>query len=166
MASNITQPANLTNRAIGMYAERIASHFNLFEDGSRADIDELVAKLGGEVEWSDGPESLHVRQDGTFTIFIPLTTSSRRDRFTKAHELGHFFLHHLLPAVDGEGSFNRGSRSRAETEANIFASSLLMPAGLFSETWRELNGNERAVARKFDVSPVAAEVRAKVLGLK
>ena len=100
------------------------------------------------------------------TIFIPHHTSARRDRFTKAHELGHYFLHYLYPKVSGEARFGRGARDRAETEANVFASALLMPSEQFKRAYAEVGGDVWQLASRFDVSPRAAEVRAEVLGLR
>lgn len=43
-----------------------------------------------------------------------------RQRFTIAHEIGHLLMGHTCSQRDNDGSFN-------ETEANAFASELLMP---------------------------------------
>lgn len=61
--------------------------------------------------------------------------------------------------------FGRGQRNRAETEANVFASSLLMPQASFTKAYDELYPNIVALARRSDVSPAAAEVRCEVFGL-
>ena len=57
-----------------------------------------------------------------------------RKRFTLAHELGHYFLHRKNITIHNDDAltletFRNGSQ---ETEANQFASELLMPSGLFS----------------------------------
>lgn len=159
-----TQPARLTNQAIADYAERIGRHHGIYSSG-RADLDMLLKKIGGSVDYAETEESLHVRSRGDFTIFLPYFTSKARDRFTIAHELGHYFLHYRLAKVEGNKRFGRGDRNRAETEANVFASALLMPAEDFTQLWHEVDGDEWQVARRLDVSPAAASVRAEVLGL-
>ena len=165
MSLMITEPSRLSYDAIRDYAERVGSHYDIYERGGRGDVRELVRKLGGNVSVGDSLESLHVVEEGNFTIYLPQITSSRRDRFTIAHELGHYFLHYLHPNRETPASFGRGDRNLVETQANVFAASLLMPAAPFTDAWRRLNGNSRALATLFEVSPAAAEVRAEVLGL-
>ena len=160
-----TEPAWLTNDAIASYAEQVGNRAGIYDDDGRADIDMLLRLLGGHVAQATDQESSHVRSRGDFTIFIPQLTSARRDRFTVAHELGHYFLHYLHPKVQGEKSFGRGGRDRAETEANVFASALLMPAEKFKAAYKAHGGDTWLLAAQFDVSPRAAEVRAQVLGL-
>lgn len=165
MSTPVTEPARLTNAAIQEYAERVGEHHNLYDESGHADIDRFIFSLGGNTTYATNDESLHVTKPGDFTIFIPHFTSSRRDRFTKAHELGHYFLHYLYSDTDGERSFGRGGRDRVETEANVFASALLMPSGPFRRSHKELGGDKWALAARFEVSPQAAEVRAQVLNL-
>lgn len=129
---------------------------------------QLVRELGGRVEESRAlvaPEALTVYGPGEFTVHLPLVTSERRDRFTVAHELGHYFLHYLYPRLEGARSFGRGGRDRAETEANVFASSLLMPEVKFREAVARHGRDWWTVADVFGVSPSAASVRAQVLGI-
>jgi Zn-dependent peptidase ImmA (M78 family) len=160
-----TDPAGLTNRSIQEYAERVGKHHEIYDPTGRADIDDFVARLGGSSEYATDNESLHVWEPGNFTIFLPHFTSTRRDRFTKAHELGHYFLHYLYPKETGPKRFGRGGRDRAETEANVFASALLMPEDAFRAAFRELTGDTWKLAARFDVSPQAASVRAEALQL-
>lgn len=165
MPMYVAEPARLSNASITAYAEKVGHHHDIYDVDGRANIDTFLRRLGGRVEYATDDESLHVRNRGNFTIFIPHFTSSRRDRFTKAHELGHYFLHYLYPKMNGEKRFGRGGRDRAETEANVFASALLMPGAEFKSAYTELGGNFWSLASRFDVSPRAAEVRAEVLGL-
>lgn len=162
---SITAPANIKYDDIGEYAEKIGSFHGVYDSEGRADVKALVVALGGVVQYSDVPESLDVHGPGSFVVNIPTHTSGRRDRFTIAHELAHYFLHYRYPNLEGRQTFGRGGRNRAETEANVFASSLLMPADKFTWAYHELDGDAWALARRFDVSPAAAEVRAHVLGL-
>lgn len=153
---------------IGDYAEKIGEFNGIYAASGKADVRSFVEALGGRIEISSDSESLHISPDGTFTIFIPLSTSTKRDTFTIAHELGHYFLHYLLPKHLDEpfaNSFNRGGSSVMERDANVFAASLLMPREKFTEQWERSDGDEFVVAARFDVSPAAARVRASVLGL-
>jgi hypothetical protein len=163
---SVATPSNLKYKDIGEYAEKIGSFHGIYDREGRADVKALVRALGGDIQYSDVPESLEVGGPGNFVVNIPTHTSDRRDRFTIAHELAHYFLHYRYPNLEGRQTFGRGGRNRAETEANVFASSLLMPEAEFMQAFRELNGDEWRLARRFDVSPAAAGVRAQVLGLK
>ncbi|MCO7238395.1 ImmA/IrrE family metallo-endopeptidase [Aeromicrobium sp. CnD17-E] len=160
-----TKASNLTNATIANYAERVGQVYEVYDEDGRADLDALLKKLGGTVEYESDGESLHVDKVGRFTVFIPRFTSQRRDRFTIAHELGHYFLHYVVAKEAASKAFARGGRNRAETEANVFASALLMPANEFRRAFHEFGGDAWALAERFEVSPAAAEVRAQVLGL-
>lgn len=135
--------------------------------GAPVDVEQLVSGLGGAIEVRfdshRNTESLHVDADGTFTVFVSPNTSMLRDRFTIAHELGHYVLHHQ--PSDGPKSFQRFGRSTQETEANAFAGALLMPEDLFRSAWERHGGSLPLVARDLLVSHSAADVRSQVLGL-
>ena len=116
MPRYVAEPAQLSNASIQAYAEKVGNHHHVYDPDGCANISAFLRRLGGAVEYATDDESLHVRERGNFTIFIPHFTSSRRDRFTIAHELGHYFLHYLYPKLHGEKRFGRGGRDRAETE--------------------------------------------------
>lgn len=154
---------------IGEYAERVAEEYGVKDCSGRVDVRGLVEILQGVVVASDDIESLAINQDGSFTVFVPLTTSPLRDNFTIAHELGHYFLHFLIPferGRDPERHFQRGGSSRLETEANVFAAALLMPAEEFRAAYGQLQGDVYALANHFNVSPAAARVRVSSLRLQ
>ena len=165
MSVVVTKPSRLSNSAIREYAERIGSHYDAYDRAGTADLHDLLRKLGGRLEIGDSRESLKVNKAGDFVIYLPRVTSSRRDRFTIAHELGHYFLHYLHPKREGPARFGRGERNNIETQANVFASSLLMPEAEFRAAWGRHAGNLLSLARQFEVSPAAVEVRAQVLNL-
>lgn len=164
--SGLVQRTQLTNAAIAEYAGRVGQHHQIYDAQGRADIAELVQKLGGNITTSPNmfaPESLVIERPGAFRIILPPAASARRDRFAVAHELGHYFLHYRLPGLDGTAVFRRGTRDRTEAEATIFASSLLMPASQFRQIVEQHGGNWHAIAAVFEVSPRAAAARARML---
>lgn len=62
-------------------------------------------------------------------------TNKGQIRFAIAHELGHYELHYnnqSLLLINDEDIFNVNQDSKIESEANSFASELLMPSSLFS----------------------------------
>ncbi|MDN6478189.1 ImmA/IrrE family metallo-endopeptidase [Corynebacterium variabile] len=167
-----TTESGLTNDQVQQYAKQVGNHFRIYNEDGYADVDAFIKHLGGKSEVAEFNESLTIDEDtGNFTIYLPSHTSARRDRFTKSNELGHYFLHFIYasqlkdPDFKPSFEFGRGETSRAETEANVFASALLMPEDKFREWYNAYGQDIDAVARKFDVSPRAAEVRASVLGL-
>ncbi|PZE86604.1 uncharacterized protein DUF955 [Curtobacterium sp. PhB142] len=157
----------LSYTGIRQYAERIAQVHNVVNEDGSTDVLRLVGELGGRVTYNeDDREGLIVTGPGNFEIRLSPFTSSWRDKFTMAHELGHYFLHYRLPGLDAEERFARGARNHRETQANVFAASLLMPRDTFVEAWTELGGSERRLADRFGVSPAAARVQAEVLRLQ
>lgn len=114
-------------------------------------------------------------------IAIEATHHPHRQRFSIAHEIGHFVLHYLpTPASDGHFACTNsdmevdgaprsaGSRLRhfqQEAEANRFAGSLLMPARSVEAMCRATGGRIPTLAKHFNVSPKAMEIRLDQLGL-
>ena len=84
-------------------------------------------------ESEDGSIVVHGRNK--FDIYISNFTGALRDRFTIAHELGHYILH----SDYGKNKIKaaRFGSDRVEWEANWFAAGLLMPTSLFTELYRE-----------------------------
>lgn len=125
----------------------------------------LLASLNGRLEYVNGAreETLLIEEDGNFTIFLPKTSSALRDSFTIAHELGHYFLHTNREA-EGKVAFSRsGHQKRREWEANWFAADLLMPEKEFKKEAKECANDPVGLAKKFEVSISAADVRLKAL---
>ena len=110
-------------------------------------------------------------------IAVNSSQSTRRRRFTVAHEIGHFLLHKGV-YIDKDTRVNhRDTRASIgidldEVQANAFAAELLMPEPLllreFSARVRKGAGSETAIvddlAEIFDVSRQAMEIRLKVVG--
>jgi hypothetical protein len=163
-----TSSSTLSNSAIAEYAERVGAHHGIYNEAGKADVKHLVELLGGRVEVAPemfAREALSVHSPGQFTVHLPPITSDRRDRFTIAHELGHYFLHYLLPNEQTSMTFGRGNQNRAETEANLFGASMLMPAKPFARAFETHGSDWWQIGEIFGVSPQAANVRAQVLGL-
>ncbi|WP_036376379.1 ImmA/IrrE family metallo-endopeptidase [Mycolicibacterium austroafricanum] len=161
--------SRLSYAAIAEYTDRIAADHGVVEDTGKVDVCALLANLGGCIEVDNRVESLEVRSDHDFAVYLPTHTSQLRDRFTIAHELGHYFLHYRAPDEHLVGqrarTFTRLGRNVPETQANVFASNLLMPAEAFTAAVGEAAGDLVAVADRFEVAVPAARVRADYLGL-
>jgi len=84
-------------------------------------------------------------------IFTSLNSNRSRERFTLAHELGHYFLRHgryIVRELCDESDFSKilspmedkNAISRLEFQANYFAANLLMPKNNFiNDFWKFAN---------------------------
>lgn len=170
MSAAVEAPrSRLSYSAIARYAEQIALDNDIVDGSGKVDVHGLLLKLGGQIEVENRAESLEVRSPYDFTVYLPTHTSRLRDRFTIAHELGHYFLHHRAPDTHLVGTrtstFTRLGQNIPETQANVFASNLLMPLDQFKAAYWHLDQDLVALADRFEVSVPAAKVRAKYLGL-
>ncbi|MGV3727759.1 ImmA/IrrE family metallo-endopeptidase [Hydrogenophaga sp.] len=93
-----------------------------------------------------------------------------RQRFTIAHEIGHYALGHLGAGTtkfrDPASHFSSSTHKVEEREANRFAANLLMPAGalMFAIERHGMNSIDN-LAELFGVSQVAMQYRLENLGL-
>ncbi len=114
-------------------------------------------------------------------VAIEANHHEHRRRFSLAHEIGHFVLHYL-PRVTLQSHFrcspedmevdgppaataDRAQHLRQEWEANLFAGELLMPEKPLLAMYRVTGGKISRLARHFNVSPQAMEIRLKRLPL-
>ena len=156
---------NLSKADIEKYVCDVAEAFE-FKVGD--DLQEFVQRLGGRIHYQSLDEmmaesgSIYVHDKADFDILLPHYTSPTRDRFTTAHEIGHYFLH----SNQGEQpiiAMRQGS-TRIEWEANWFAAQLLMPRDAFREIVLSAT-NDAEIAWHFGVSLEAVAVRRKSLGI-
>lgn len=121
------------------------------------------------------------REGEIYVVYVNANQPLRRQRFTIAHEIGHFLKHKkyldqadeiLNPAKkailtrknDGASAANDIEERRREYAADQFAGNLLMPEVNFKEVWLKAQCL-KDVADYFGVSEMAANVRAALLGL-
>jgi Zn-dependent peptidase ImmA (M78 family) len=133
------------------------------------DLHPIVERLGGKIVYKSFADlgessdaSVRVWKEGKFEIFLPDYTSSARDRFSIAHEIGHYVLHY--PLVKAPMVAARYGSTRVEWEANWFAAGFLMPEEAFKKQYAAIRSVSE-VARVFKVSNAAATARAKALRL-
>jgi len=104
-----------------------------------------------------------VLENGKKDIFVNQDDIPTRQRFTIAHELAHYFLHHDEDTMSSEKhaiiSF-RGAKNKTEYEADKFAAELLMPLEHITRLYEELPvPYVSALAHRFDVSNAAMRYR-------
>lgn len=109
---------------------------------------------------------LLIIKDGKVAIGIDSDQGLQRQRFTVAHELGHYFLHRELRNTFVDETFARsGNTNQIEREANAFAAALLMPKKLIFEAiqnknWENIDDNEiDELAKLFNVSGISMTYR-------
>ena len=136
-------------------------------------------------ELEDGVSGLLVTSGNKASIFVNEAEKDYRQRFSAAHELGHYVLRHHADRGDhvhvdrGVKILQRNLKSSqgidsAEIEANQFAASLLMPAHLVREAVEKYGKGkpiDEALVEKladrelFFVSEQALTIRLERLGL-
>jgi len=118
-----------------------------------------------------------VRQGDHVTVGINSAHHRNRQRFTLAHEIGHFFLHKGEEVivdrtfrVNLRNSEAAKAESPEEIEANYFAAELLMPTRLLlgdlegKEIDIENDAHIRELSSRYEVSPQALSYRLTNLG--
>jgi Zn-dependent peptidase ImmA (M78 family) len=108
--------------------------------------------------------------DGSYQINVNAGDPIVRQRFTTAHELGHYALHrHLIGrGIDDDRAYRSTSVGRyyntrigprEETEANRFAANLLMPEHLLATAKKRGLASPKQLAEAFLVSLPAMRIR-------
>lgn len=146
-----------------------------FLDRAPVALGDMAAALGLAVNMSaalppgvSGQITRFPGRDGDrYRIEVNRTDGYARRRFTLAHEIAHFLLHRAF--LDDELTDDRMYRSRLgdprERQANMLAAQLLMPANLVRLAWNAGARDTTTLARTFDVSEQAMEIRLRELGL-
>ena len=162
------KPTNLAKSVIGDFASQLSEKLGYVK---ASDLEQIVQKLGGEIRYEsigieDSGGSLEVRPEKSpgFIIRLYSFAGTLRNRFTIAHELGHYFLH----SDGGQKAIivNRAGSDRLEWEANWFAGAFLLPEKAFREAWVRFGRSATRLAAAFQVSEAVVEIRLETLGLK
>ena len=106
-----------------------------------------------------------IRKDGHALIGVNSNEVPARQRFTIAHELGHYFLH---PQKDTFVDFRKGKnevRTLRERHADMFAAALLMPRHKLLKDFRKIakdgltDSTIETLAKQYAVSEDAMRIR-------
>lgn len=142
--------------------------------GPPVNIEAIIRSLGIDL---DKKADLHPEiagqlarlPDGKFKISVNRKDTYYRQRFTMAHELGHYLMHaHLIgDGIDDskayrsvpEGDFfNEAISKREETQANQFASRLLLPKSVITRLAKP-GVSVKDISVKLQASIQATEIR-------
>lgn len=146
--------------------ERLLRSFGV-ETPEEIDLEAIAWNLGVvdvKVRELDGYEARIVGKGDVAIISVDPRAIPRRQRFSIAHELGHWMCHH------GKSSFcraediqERNARNPVEQQANAFAARLLLPNYLLQPIARKIPRLTvkavREVADRFQTSLTATAVR-------
>lgn len=142
-------------------------------------VDKIAKKLGILLCPLPGDNDISgaiIRKDNHVVIAVNPTHHQNRQRFTIAHELGHYFFHEGLEEHVDQNfriAWRSSDSSKAinwlEVEANRFAASLLMPAKFLQndlETLQALDARILALlAKRYIVSPESMKIRLSQFGI-
>lgn len=141
------------------------------------DVVAVASKLGLEVEYRQfkDPETsgllVKLDKDSPFKAVVSSTEHPHRQRFTIAHEIGHWVHKYegrstdIVGMVEKRDELSTRGTDREEIWANNFAAALLMPKGEITRLWAK-GWPITAISHYFDVSPAAVENRLANLGYK
>lgn len=143
------------------------------QDTVPVNVKRIAARLGVSLYVRPFPDALSaflLRGGGQSVIGVNSNQAPVRQRFSAAHECGHFVLRHAddsvfdyaVPATsDGEPP---GYDPKNESEANTFAAELLMPADRLRED--AATTSLARLAKRYEVSQEAMSFRLLNLGLR
>lgn len=145
-------------------------------------VEELAKQLGITISYEPFKEDLSgvlVKDKQRTVIGVNSAHPKTRQRFTIAHEIGHFVLNHQGEIFIDKTVMKRDGRSSQaidshEIEANGFAAEILMPERLLLHSVTRLQQGKSdhsigtliaELADEFEVSPQAMEYRLTNLGM-
>lgn len=145
---------------------------NGYYQGESLKIDDLIKTFNDievhYVEMEPSKSGSLKKQGDIWILTVNKNHHKRRQNFTLAHELGHYFLHKENNIEFEDSTFFRSDNMDSlEYAANDYAAQLLMP----EDRVRYLIDNEKIknigdLAAKFGVSSAAMKYRALSLGYK
>ena len=157
--------ANLSRDDIEQIADKVRNVVG-YQPGD--ELIPIIKRIGGQVdfinlhEWLDDHcATITVRGKRDFTIQLSRVGGLLRNRFSLAHELGHYVLHSQIGKIPLQATRSLISE-RVEWEANWFAAAFLMPAAAFRQRW-EMTERIEDLASYFLVSTQAVKVRKEVI---
>ena len=147
---------------------------NDFRSRAPVDVDGLAKALGIQVSYAhlspDISGQIEQKKDGSYLISINASDPKTRQRFTLAHELGHFIYHkdRIGDGIDDDRAYrstdvgkyhNTEIGTKEETQANQFAANLLMPSELISDLKKQGVEACEDLAKRLEVSQHAMSIR-------
>jgi len=167
-------------KRIKMELNEIFDAISYFKSSAPVDVEGLALALQLKVDrqnLSNEICGIIKKKDDKYLIIVNQNHPLTRQRFTIAHEIGHFVYHRskigdgivdnaLYRQVPYNGIINYEINARDEQSANNFAANLLMPEHLIESIKNEYNGYDiNKLAEKLNVSIQAIKIRLDNLNL-
>ncbi len=163
-----------------MVREKLAELLDRY-GGPPVNIEAIIRGLGLELDKKaslNADISGQIEKSGneTYKVSVNAADNYLRQRFTMAHELGHYLLHKNLIGdglIDDRayrstvaGKYSSGMVGpEEEAAANRLAARILMPANVVTSEAQDATSIE-TLAKRFQVSTKAMEIRLQTLGIK
>lgn len=138
-------------------------------DRTPVPIDQIIRDIGLPLfhePMDDNISGYIERENGSYRIVVNASHAPTRQRFTAAHELGHYVYHRDLLGegvgdnrayrTEGTDRPNFNIRPIHERQANSFAANVLMPRHRLVDVANETTA---ALAARFGVSQAAMRIR-------
>lgn len=150
LASNILLDNDMYKIPVDVISIAKSNDIKVFE----ASLDK---KISGAIRYN--------KSTSKFEILINKNDARVRQRFTIAHEIGHFFLHkEMLKSDEIHVDILYRMTNEQEKEVDYFAGALLMNKTLLEKAYKDGNSITE-LSELFDVSVSAMTVRLDILGL-
>jgi Zn-dependent peptidase ImmA (M78 family) len=138
-ASSLIKALKITEPPVSL--NDIYQHYKKTSDLAIHGSSKLSDKVDGAIE----------HHGNQVYILYNKSKSVNRQRFSVAHELGHFHMGH----VHGGTGINLDSASHGEIEANSYAAHLLMPPSMLRRDIKAGTKDVKALADRYQVSEEA-----------
>ncbi len=140
-----------------------------FQKSAPVNVVSLAEKLGlsvWEEEMSDDISGKIIKDpvnggSAGYSVIVNEKHALVRQRFTVAHEIGHFLLHRqeIGDGLTDDALYRSGLSTLQEVQANKMAAEILMPFRLIEETMQSGVRTLGELAAKFQVSKQAMGIR-------
>lgn len=138
----------------------IHSHIIDETDIKLCTYDTAIRKYGVNIVDMGSKDAVIVERSGRFILFYKKYDDEHRNRWSYAHESGHFYLGHELNVE----KLTKEQYKLQEDEADFFAAQVLMPDLIIWELVdRGASLTIENITKWFDVSKKAAEIRMRTL---
>lgn len=167
--ANTFHPAPPGTSSPKVAARAMLSHF--WDGRLPVDPAQIAVVAGLRVEYTTPVQPDYGTWSGFFSaderlIKVNGTEAAVRQRFTLAHELGHYAMNHGASFRDDADAFSSKNREPKERQANQFAAELLMPEDAVRRVVASGTvSSADQLAALFKVSKVAMAYRVTNLGL-
>jgi Zn-dependent peptidase ImmA (M78 family) len=155
--------SNMRITAARQAARNVLQRFHV-EHPDAIDVETIAWHLGRLVVKEGGLDGAEGRLVATTTrggvIRVAPTANVGRNRFTIAHEIGHWVLHQraIIDRTDSKANFTVWNDLSEEAEANVFAAELLMPEFLLRPQFSGIHPSLKlmdSLAEEFRTSVIA-----------